>query len=92
MECIMDDLAVKLGMDPLELRLRRPRVALGCISAVPHQVEAANQFLEGKALDEPNASQAADMILKGAQPLDHNGYKVPLAHTLIRRALLQLKA
>ena len=73
-------------------RLRRPRVALGCISPVPHQVEAANQFLEGKALDEPNVSQAADMILKGAQPLDHNGYKVPLAHTLIRRALLQLKA
>jgi xanthine dehydrogenase YagS FAD-binding subunit len=72
-------------------RLRQPRVALGCISPVPHQVEAANQFLEGKALDEPTASQAADLVLKGAQPLAHNGYKVAISHALIRRALLQLK-
>ena len=73
-------------------KLNQPRVALGSISPVPHQVEAANQFLDGKALDEDSASQAADMILKGAKPLEHNGYKVPMAHALIRRALLKLKA
>ena len=72
-------------------RLRGPRVALGCISPVPHQVEAANQFLEGKTLDESTVAQAADLVLKGAQVLAQNGYKVPLAHALIRRALLQLK-
>jgi xanthine dehydrogenase YagS FAD-binding subunit len=71
--------------------LRQPRVAVGCISPVPHQVEAASQFLEGKTLDESTVSQAADLVLKGAQPHSQNGYKVPIAHTLIRRALLQLK-
>jgi len=48
-------------------KLSQPRVALGSISPVPHQVEAANKFLEGKILDEGTANQAADMILKKRQ-------------------------
>ena len=72
-------------------KLSQPRVALGCISPVPHQVAAANDFLDGKTLDDATVSKAADMILAGATPLDHNGYKVPLAHALIRRTLLKLK-
>jgi len=71
--------------------LKSPRVALGSISPVPHQVEAANQFLDGKVLDDAAASQAADLILKDAKPLEHNAYKVPMAHALIRRTLLKLK-
>ena len=72
-------------------RLSQARVALGCVSPMPHQVEAANQFLEGKPLDDATVSEAADLILKDAEPLDHNGYKVPMAHALIRRTLLRLK-
>jgi xanthine dehydrogenase YagS FAD-binding subunit len=72
-------------------KLSQARVALGCIAPVPHQVQAVNAFLEGKALDEDTVTRAADMILKGAQPLEFNGYKVPLAHALIRRTLLKLK-
>jgi xanthine dehydrogenase YagS FAD-binding subunit len=67
-------------------KLKSPRVALGSISPVPHQVESANQFLEGKVLDDAVASQAADLILADAKPFEHNAYKVPLAHALIRRA------
>ncbi len=72
-------------------KLKSPRVALGSISNVPHQVAAANEFLNGKVLDDAIATQAAAMILQGAKPLEFNGYKVPLAETLIRRALLKLK-
>jgi xanthine dehydrogenase YagS FAD-binding subunit len=68
------------------------RVALGAVSPVPHLVEAAHEFLEGKALTDEVAAHAADLILKGAKPLAQNGYKVPLAHTLIRRTLLALNA
>ena len=71
--------------------LKSPRVALGSISNVPHQVEAANEFLEGKVLDDATVTQAADLILKDAKPLEHNAYKVPMAHALIRRTLLKLK-
>ncbi len=72
-------------------RLKSPRVALGSISNVPHQVEAANQFLDGKVLDDATATQAADLILRDAKPLEHNAYKLPMAHALIRRTLLKLK-
>jgi xanthine dehydrogenase YagS FAD-binding subunit len=72
-------------------KLSQPRVALGSISPVPHQVAAANEFLDGKTLDDDTASHAADMILKDAKPLEHNAYKVPMAHALIRRTLLKLK-
>jgi xanthine dehydrogenase YagS FAD-binding subunit len=72
-------------------KLKSPRVALGSISPVPHQVQAANDFLDGKTLDDTTVSQAADMILAGATPLEHNGYKVPMARALIRRTLLKLK-
>ncbi len=73
-------------------KLSQARIALGCISPVPHQVDAANEFLEGKTLDDATASQAADLVLKNAKPHGHNEYKIPLAHTLIRRTLLKLNA
>ncbi len=66
------------------------RVALGGVAPVPYVVAKANHFLEDKPLNEDTASQAADLILADAKPLAHNGYKVPLAHTLIRRTLLAL--
>lgn len=72
-------------------KLRSPRVALGSISPVPHEVAAANDFLDGKILDDATATQAADMILQDAKPLEHNAYKMPMAHALIRRALFKLK-
>jgi xanthine dehydrogenase YagS FAD-binding subunit len=72
-------------------QLKSPRVALGSISPVPHQVEAANRFLDGKVLDDATVSAAADMILAEAKPLEHNAYKIPMAHALIRRTLLKLK-
>lgn len=77
--------------DVADGKLKSPRVALGSISSKPHEVGAANEFLEGKTLDEATAAAAADLILKDAKPLEHNAYKVPLAHALIRRTLLKLK-
>jgi xanthine dehydrogenase YagS FAD-binding subunit len=77
--------------DVVDGKLKSPRVALGSISPKPHESAAANEFLEGKTLDEATAAAAADLILKDAKPLEHNAYKVPLAHALIRRTLLKLK-
>ncbi len=70
--------------------LRGVRIALGCVAPVPWQVAAANAFLEGKELNDANASAAAELMLKGAEPREHNGFKVPLAKTLVRRALAGL--
>jgi xanthine dehydrogenase YagS FAD-binding subunit len=73
-------------------KLKSPRVVLGAVSNIPHQVEAANQLLEGKGLDEALANKVADVLLDKALILEHNGYKIPIARALIRRTLMQLKA
>lgn len=73
-------------------KLTQARVVLGAISNVPHQVQAANQFLEGKVLDVALADKAADLILAKAEPHAQNGYKIPIARALVRRALMQLTA
>lgn len=70
--------------------VRGVRIALGCVAPVPWQVAAANAFLEGKALNEANATAAAELMLKGSEPREHNGYKVPLAKALVRRGLMAL--
>jgi len=73
-------------------RLSGVRIALGQVAPVPYESEAANRFMEGKELDDTVAAQAADLLLKGATPFEHNSYKVPLAHALIRRTLAKLVA
>ncbi len=73
-------------------KLSQARVVLGWVSNIPYQVEDANKFLEGKELTEETASKAAEMILADAHVHSDNGYKIPIAQTLIRRTLLQLKA
>ncbi len=77
--------------DYVDGKLVSPRVALGSISPVPHQMDKANQFLEGKPLDSTTVTHAADLLLANARPLEHNAYKVPMAHALICRTLLKLK-
>lgn len=73
-------------------KLSQVKIALGAISPTPHLVKAANDFLEGKTLDEATADKAADLILQKATAYEHNGYKIPIARTLICRTLLQLIA
>jgi xanthine dehydrogenase YagS FAD-binding subunit len=73
-------------------KLSQVKIALGAISPVPHVVQAANDFLEGKSLDEETANKAADLILAKPELLEHNSYKLPIARALIRRTLQQLVA
>ncbi len=73
-------------------KISQARVVLGAISNVPHQVQAANDLMEGKVLDEPLADKVAGVILEKAEPHSENGYKIPLARALIRRTLMLLKA
>jgi xanthine dehydrogenase YagS FAD-binding subunit len=71
-------------------KLSQVKIALGAVSPVPYQVKAANDFLEGKTLDDATAGRAASLILEKAHVFEHNGYKVPLIRALVRRTLTQL--
>lgn len=66
------------------------RVALGGVAPVPWRSAEAEKAVTGRAIDVPAAARAAEAALQGAEPLPHNGYKVPLAKALVQRALLEL--
>lgn len=68
------------------------RIALGAVAPIPWQVDAAGRFLEGKSLDDEVATQAAGLMLRDATPFSGNGYKIPIAQALVRRALKKLVA
>ena len=65
-------------------------LVLGGVAPVPWRCEKAEAFLAGKALDAATIARAAELATNGAKPLTHNGYKVPLTQTLVRRALTKL--
>ena len=63
------------------------RIVLGGVAPIPWRVPAAEKFLVGKELKPDVLAEAAKLALAEAQPLEKNAYKVPLAQTLVRRAL-----
>ncbi len=71
-------------------RIRNARIALGSVAPIPWQVDAANAALEGKPLTAESAAAAAELLLKDARSYGQNGYKITIAKTLVRRALLKL--
>lgn len=70
--------------------VRRARLVLGGVAPIPWRCVSAEKLLVGRALEPATYEAAAAEALKGAEPLAHNGYKVPLAKGLIVRALEQL--
>ena len=67
--------------------IAQARVVLGGVAPIPWRAPQAEQFLVGKTLSPDVLAEAARLALQGAQPLEKNAYKVPLAQTLVRRAL-----
>jgi xanthine dehydrogenase YagS FAD-binding subunit len=68
-------------------RIAEARLVLSGVAPIPWRVEAAEQVLIGSQPGAALFEQAAEAALTEATPLGQNGYKVPLAHSLIRRAL-----
>jgi len=65
------------------------RIALGGVAAGPVRAKSAESLIIGSAIDEAVATTAAEKALAGAKPLGNNAYKVEIAKTLVKRALLQ---
>jgi xanthine dehydrogenase YagS FAD-binding subunit len=78
--------AVALRLAP-NRTVRDVRIVLGGVAPVPWRVPAAEKFLIGKSLKPDVLAEAGKIALADAKPLEKNEYKVPLAQTLIRRAL-----
>jgi xanthine dehydrogenase YagS FAD-binding subunit len=69
---------------------REARLVLGGVAPIPWRAKGGEQAISGKRIDLPAAHGAAEAALADAIPMTHNGYKIPLSKTLIRRVLLDL--
>ncbi|HLA80069.1 MAG TPA: FAD-dependent oxidoreductase [Thermoleophilia bacterium] len=64
------------------------RICLNSVYGVPFRVAAAEAYLAGKPIDEANAEAAADVAMTEAFALLTNTYKIQIARTLVKRAIL----
>jgi xanthine dehydrogenase YagS FAD-binding subunit len=65
------------------------RVVMGAVAPIPWRSQAAEQALSGKPVNEQTASAAADAALRDARPMSQNAYKVQVAKTAVKRAILR---
>jgi xanthine dehydrogenase YagS FAD-binding subunit len=71
-------------------RIVTARVVLSGVAPIPWRSTAAENILTGAEVSDEVIARAAEAALDGAQSLAHNDYKIPLAQTLVRRALQEL--
>ena len=64
------------------------KVVLGQVAPTPWLATSAAKALQGGKIDESTAEKVAEAAVEGAKPLSKNGYKVQLAKTAVKRALL----
>ncbi|MDR2486972.1 MAG: FAD binding domain-containing protein [Clostridiales Family XIII bacterium] len=70
-----------------------PRICLGAVAPVPVRATEAEAYISGKAqIDEAVAEEAGEIALRDADPFEDSAYKVQIARTLVKRALLQASA
>jgi xanthine dehydrogenase YagS FAD-binding subunit len=67
--------------------IQQARIVVGAVAAHPLRLRAVEDAVAGKAQSEETASMAGELAVTGAEPLAHNGYKIPLMRNLVKRAL-----
>ena len=68
-------------------RIERARVAVNGVAPYPMRMDAVEAAVAGESQNEETAEAAGDIAIRGASPLRHNDYKLPLMKNLVRRAL-----
>ena len=69
--------------------VRDVKILVGGVSPMPYEAVKAEKVLKGERLTERVVEVAARASVSDAMPLRKNGYKVPIATALVKRALLQ---
>ncbi|MFN8060327.1 MAG: xanthine dehydrogenase family protein subunit M [Vicinamibacterales bacterium] len=65
----------------------RLRLVVNAVAARPWRLADVERAVIGKPRNEQTAEMAGELAIRGAQPLAHNGYKVPLMRNLVKRAI-----
>ena len=65
-----------------------PRIALNAVAPKPYRATKAEAAIAGKPINEANAEAAGTAAVEDAKPFPATKYKVQIAKTLVKRALL----
>src|SRR5262249_13805428 len=63
------------------------RFVVNAVAAHPMRLPAVEDAVAGKPRNEETAAMAGDVAIRGARPLAHNEYKIPLVRNLVKRAV-----
>lgn len=78
-------IAIHLELDGA--RIGEARVALGGVAPIPMRSSEVESQLNGAQTGSVDSSYLAELLVKDARPLAHNGYKVALLRGLFQEAL-----
>lgn len=64
------------------------RICLNGVYTIPYRATDAEDAIAGKTINEANAEAAGSAAVADASPQAYNGYKVQIAKTMVKRAIL----
>src|SRR5712675_792002 len=67
--------------------IERIRMVVNGVAAHPVRLTAVEAAVVGKPRNEETAEMAGQLAIQGAEPLQYNGYKVPLLRNLVKRSI-----
>jgi xanthine dehydrogenase YagS FAD-binding subunit len=67
--------------------IQKIRLAVNGVAAHPVRLTAVEAAVVGKPRNEQTAEMAGQLAIQGAEPLQYNGFKVPLLRNLVKRAI-----
>ena len=70
-----------------EKRVEQARVVLSGAAPIPWRSKEVEEAITGKELNAETVAKSADVVVKNAEPLKHNGYKIPLFRGLVEEEL-----
>jgi len=79
--------SVNLTMDAAVVKAAR--VVMGAVAPIPWRTPAAERVLAGKTISEALAAEASTAAVAGAKGLSGNAYKIQVARTAVKRAILK---
>jgi xanthine dehydrogenase YagS FAD-binding subunit len=81
------DVAIVIRFDSDHI-VQSAAIALGWVAPTPMRARDAEQLLIGRTIDPASAGEVASSIVRHAQPLSKNAYKVEVLESVIERTLL----
>ncbi|MGM0631801.1 MAG: FAD binding domain-containing protein [Pseudomonadota bacterium] len=63
------------------------RIVCGAVSCTPRRLRDVERAVRGRARNAETGEEVASLASRGARPLTHNHYKMPMMENLVRRAM-----